>query len=102
MVSVEVRIPTVFRKFTDGQTAVEASPGTVQAVIDELEGRYPGLKEQLVPTDGELHRFVNVYLNDEDVRYLEKLQTKASEGDTLSLLPSVAGGSTQSRIARGK
>ena len=90
---VEVRIPTVFRKFTDQQSTVEVEPGTVSSVIGQLEERYPGFSRQLLTDEGELHRFVNVYVNDEDVRYIEKLDTKASEGDTVSLLPSVAGGS---------
>ena len=91
--TVEVRIPTVFRKFTDQQSTVEVDPGTIGDVIDQLDRKYPGFRGQLITDAGELHRFINVYLNDEDVRYLEKLDTKASEGDTISLLPSVAGGS---------
>ena len=89
---VEVRIPTVFRKFTDQQASVEVEAGTITSVIDQLEARYPGFGGQLLGDDGQLHRFVNVYVNDEDIRYLDKLETKASEGDTVSLLPSVAGG----------
>jgi molybdopterin synthase sulfur carrier subunit len=90
--SVEVRIPTVFRKFTDGKDVVELEPGTVADLIDQLETRYPGMKQQLMTDDGNLHRFVNVYVNDEDARYLEQLDTPVAEGDTVSLLPSVAGG----------
>jgi molybdopterin synthase sulfur carrier subunit len=91
-VSVQVRIPPVLRKYTDQRAMVEAEPGTLADVIDNLDARYPGLKGQLLNDDGQLHRFINVYLNDEDVRYLDSLGTKASEGDTLALLPSVAGG----------
>ena len=94
--AVEVRIPTVFRKFTDQQPSVEVEAGSVASVIDQLEQLYPGFGEQLLGEDGQLHRFVNIYVNDEDIRYLEKLDTKASEGDTVSLLPSVAGGSRAS------
>lgn len=90
--AVEVRIPTVFRKFTGGQGVVELTPGTVGDLIDQLEDRYPEMRGQLITEDGELHRFVNVYVNDEDVRYLDKLDTKAAEGDIVALLPSVAGG----------
>ena len=90
--AVEVRIPTVFRRFTDNQAVVEVEGGTIADVFDQLEARHPGFKEQLMTAEGELHRFVNVYVNDEDARYLEKLDTKVSEGDTVSLLPSVAGG----------
>jgi molybdopterin converting factor small subunit len=67
-------------------------PGSIGDLIQRLDERYPGLRGQLLTGEGELHRFVNVYLNDEDVRYLDKLDTKASEGDTVALLPSVAGG----------
>ena len=90
--AVEVRIPTVFRKFTDNQASVELEPGTLTDLVDQLEQRFPGMRDQLLTEDGQLHRFVNVYVNDEDARYLEKLDTKVSDGDTVSLLPSVAGG----------
>jgi sulfur-carrier protein len=91
-VAVEVRIPTVFRKFTDGQSTVELEPGTLGDLIGQLETRWPEMKGQIITESGELHRFVNVYVNDEDARYLDKLDTNVSEGDTVSLLPSVAGG----------
>jgi sulfur-carrier protein len=91
-VAVEVRIPTVFRKFTDGRSSVEVEPGTLSDLVDQLETQHPGIKEQLLTAHGQLHRFVNVYVNDEDARYLDKLDTKVTEGDTVSLLPSVAGG----------
>lgn len=90
--AVEVKIPTVFRKFTGNESTVEVEPGTIADLIDQLGSRYPGLKEQLLASDGELHRYVNVYVNDEDARYLDKLATEVSEGDKVSLLPSVAGG----------
>jgi sulfur-carrier protein len=91
-VSVEVRIPTVFRKFTAGEPVVELQPGTIADLIDELDRHYPGMKKQLMAEEGKLHRFVNVYVNDEDARYLDRLDTTVSEGDVVSLLPSVAGG----------
>ena len=90
--AVEVKIPTVFRKFTGNEATVELEPGTIADLIDQIESRYPGFKGQLIADDGQLHRFVNVYVNDEDARYLEKLDTKVGEGDKVSLLPSVAGG----------
>ena len=89
---VEVKIPTVFRKFTDGKPVVELDPGTIGELVDQLDRRYPGMKGQLLTEGGQLHRFVNVYVNDEDARYLDKLDTRVTEGDTVSLLPSVAGG----------
>ena len=90
--AVEVKIPTVFRKFTGNEATVELEPGTIADLIDQIDSRYPGFKGQLIADDGQLHRFVNVYVNDEDARYLEKLDTKVGEGDKVSLLPSVAGG----------
>ncbi len=90
--AVQVKIPTVFRKYTGNETTVELKPGTIGDLIEQLDARYPGFKEQLLTDDGQLHRFVNVYVNDEDARYLDKLDTKVDEGDKVSLLPSVAGG----------
>jgi molybdopterin converting factor small subunit len=72
---------------------IELDPGTNSELVDQLDNRYPGMRQQLMTDDGSLHRFVNVYLEDEDIRYLDALDTKASDGQTLSLLPSVAGGS---------
>lgn len=94
--AVEVKIPTVFRKYTGNEATVEVNPGTIGDLIDQLDARYPGFKQQLLAEDGQLHRFVNVYVNDEDARYLEKLDTKVGEGDKVSLLPSVAGGARSS------
>jgi sulfur-carrier protein len=91
-VSVEVRIPTVFRRFTNQEAVAQLEPGTIADLVTQLDHRYPGIGSQLLAEDRQLHRFVNVYLNDEDIRYLNKLETEASEGDTVSLLPSVAGG----------
>lgn len=89
---VTVKIPTVFRKFTDNQATVDVEAATIADMIAELDKKHPGLREQILTEEGELHRFVNIYVNDEDARYLEKLDTKVSEGDTVSILPSVAGG----------
>jgi molybdopterin converting factor small subunit len=91
-VSVEVRIPTVFRRFTNQEAVAQLEPGTIADLVTQLDRRYPGIGSQLLADDRQLHRFINVYLNDEDIRYLNKLETEASEGDTVSLLPSVAGG----------
>ena len=90
--SVTVKIPTVFRKFTDNQATVDVDGGTVAEIIKQLDSKHPGVRDQLLTETGELHRFVNVYVNDEDARYLEKLDTEVSDGDTVSILPSVAGG----------
>lgn len=90
--SVEVRIPTVFRRFTDQQSSVAVEAGTIASVIDQLEARYPGFGQQLMGEDGQLHRFVNVYVNDEDIRFLKNLETPVKEGDEISIVPAIAGG----------
>lgn len=89
--AIEVRIPTILRNYTGGAKAVEGSGGTVAELIGDLEGRHPGLRERLVDDNG-LRRFVNLYLNDEDVRFLGGLETPLSDGDTVTVLPAVAGG----------
>jgi molybdopterin converting factor small subunit len=89
--AIEVRIPTILRTYTDGAKAVDAKGSTLDELIGDLESRHPGLKDRLVD-DGRLRRFVNVYLNDEDVRFLAGLDTPVSDGDTVTVLPAVAGG----------
>ena len=90
--TVEVRIPTILRKHTDGARAVQGSGSTVREVLDQLDAAHPGLRSAIVAEGGDLHRFINVYLNDEDIRFLGSLETPVSDGDTLSILPAVAGG----------
>jgi molybdopterin converting factor small subunit len=90
--AIEVRIPTILRTYTGGAKAVEGSGGTLAELIDDLEGRSPGLRARLVEEDGSLRRFVNVYLNDEDVRFLGGVDTPLSDGDAVTVLPAVAGG----------
>ncbi|MGD0254501.1 MAG: ubiquitin-like small modifier protein 1 [Acidimicrobiales bacterium] len=92
VVPVEVRLPTVLRPHAGGQTIVSAKGGTIGEVLTDLTRSYPGMAGQLLTDDGSLHRFVNVYVNDDDVRYLDQLDTKVAEGDTVSILPAVAGG----------
>jgi molybdopterin synthase sulfur carrier subunit len=89
--AVEVRVTANMQTLLKGQKSVSAEGPTVRDVLDNVEQRYPGFKE-MVMTDGQLHRFVNVYLNDEDVRFLEQLNTKLKDGDVLSVLPALAGG----------
>ncbi len=91
--SVTVRIPTPLRRMTHGEGKVEVTPSDMTGLIDQLEVTYPGIKDRLVGENGELHYFVNLYLNGEDVRFLEGLDTAAGEGDEVSIVPSVAGGS---------
>ena len=90
---VEVRIPTMLRSHVAGAATVQADGSTVREIIDQLVAEHPSLGGQIVTDDGNLHKFVNVYLNDDDIRYLDKLDTKVGEGDTVSILPAVAGGS---------
>ena len=89
--AVEVRIPTILRNFTSGQKAVHGEGATLLEVLDDVEARYPGLKERLVE-ENNLRRFVNVYLNDEDVRFAGGLRARTSDGDVVVVLPAVAGG----------
>lgn len=89
---VDVRLPTILRPLAGGQAAVKAQGGTVGEVFDDLVKQFPGLSDRLVTEDGALHKFVNVYLNDDDVRYLDKLDTKVGGDDVISILPAVAGG----------
>jgi MoaD family protein len=89
--AIEVRIPTILRNYTDGAKAVEGGGATIDELFADLESRHPGLRDRLVDEKG-LRRFVNVYLNDEDVRFLGGLETKVSDGDTVTVLPAVAGG----------
>ncbi|MCC5574047.1 MULTISPECIES: MoaD/ThiS family protein [Microtetraspora] len=89
--AIEVRIPTILRTYTGGAKAVDATGATLEELIGDLESRHPGLKDRLVDDAG-LRRFVNVYLNDEDVRFLGGLGTPVADGDTVTVLPAVAGG----------
>jgi molybdopterin converting factor small subunit len=91
-VPVEIRLPTVLRAAADGQASVSVDGATVGEVFNSLVGQYPGLRGNLLDDAGGLHKFVNVYTNDEDIRYLEGLDTKVNDGDVLSILPAVAGG----------
>jgi molybdopterin converting factor small subunit len=90
--SVEVRIPTILRSYTDGAKAVEGSGPTLDDLVSDLESRHAGLRDRIVE-NGQLRRFVNVYVNDEDVRFLGGLATPVADGDAVTILPAVAGGS---------
>ncbi len=87
-----VRIPTPLRKLTNDEELVEVDAGTIGSVIDQLQSRYPGIQERLVDENGEVRRFVNVYLNEEDIRFLENKQTEVKDGDEISIIPAIAGG----------
>jgi sulfur-carrier protein len=89
--AIEVRIPTILRTYTGGAKSVEGSGDTLSDLLGDLESRHSGLRDRLVDDKG-LRRFVNVYLNDEDVRFLGGLETPVKDGDTVTVLPAVAGG----------
>ena len=89
--SVEVKVTATLQKMVGGQRVIEGEGTTVGEVIDDLERKHPGIKD-MVMVDGQIHRFVNIYLNDEDVRFLSQLDTPLKEGDVLSILPALAGG----------
>ncbi len=89
---ISVRIPTPLRKFTGGAESVTASGGTVAAVVQDIESRHPGLKERICDDAGKVRRFVNLYVNGEDIRFLSSLDTPVKEGDEISIVPAIAGG----------
>lgn len=89
--SIQVSIPTILRTHTGGEKRVTATGSTLQAVIADLESNYSGISDRLVD-DGKLHRFVNIYVNDEDVRFSGGLDTAIADGDSVTILPAVAGG----------
>ncbi|EDP76072.1 ubiquitin-like small modifier protein 1 [Hydrogenivirga sp. 128-5-R1-1] len=90
--AVTVRVPTPLRRLTDGQGEVEVEASTVREAIEKLEEQYPGFRERLLDEKGELRRFVNLYLNDEDIRFLKGADTELKDGDVLSIVPAIAGG----------
>ena len=90
--AIEVRIPTILRTYTGGEKAVEAKGDTLEGLIDDLDSRHSGIKSRLITEEGKLHRFVNIYVNDEDVRFLGSLETPLKDGDSVTVLPAVAGG----------
>ena len=87
-----VRIPTPLRKLTNNEELVEVNASTIGEAITELQGRFPGIKERLLDETGAVRRFVNVYVNEEDIRFLQNQQTALKEGDEISIIPAIAGG----------
>ena len=88
----KVRIPTPLRKLTNNEELVEVNGGTVADAIAELQSRYPGIQERLLDDTGAVRRFVNVYVNEEDIRFLQNQQTPLKDGDEMSIIPAIAGG----------
>ncbi|MGB4863661.1 MAG: MoaD family protein [Tepidiformaceae bacterium] len=90
--TINVRVTAVLQKLTNGQKTVEASGSTVTEIFEDMERKFPGFKEQVYGGDGKLHRFVNIYLNDEDIRYTGGVDTAIKAGDSIDVLPALAGG----------
>ena len=90
--SVRVRVPTPLRKFTNGADEVAAQGSNIKALVDDLEKTYPGIKERICDETGKVRRFVNVYVNGDDIRFLQNLETAVKEGDNISIVPAIAGG----------
>lgn len=91
--SVLIRIPTPLRPLTNGQNEVQETGESVREILDKLTARYPGIGERLLDEKGEVRRFINIYVNEEDIRFREGVQTALKEGDELSIIPAIAGGS---------
>ena len=90
--AAKVRIPTPLRKLTNNEEIIEVNAGTIAAAIAELQSRYPGIRERLLDESGAVRRFVNVYVNEEDIRFLQNQQTPIKDGDEVSIIPAIAGG----------
>ena len=90
--SIQVRIPTPLRKFTGGSDTVEATGTSIGAILADLESKHPGLRERICEADGSVRRFVNLYINGDDIRFLENLSSPVKDGDEVSIVPAIAGG----------
>ena len=91
---IKVRIPTPLRKLTNGESEVEANGADISELIDDLEKNYPGIKGKLCEENGNVRKFLNIYLNDDDIRFMDSLATEVREGDNISLIPAIAGGAS--------
>ena len=89
---IKVRIPTPLRKLTHDEEEVETCADSIGAAISDLEARYPGIQERLLDESGEVRRFVNIYVNEEDIRFLDNKDTALNDGDEVSIIPAIAGG----------
>jgi molybdopterin synthase sulfur carrier subunit len=90
--AIKVRIPTPLRKLTHDQDVVQVEAATVKVAIDQLQTQFPGIKERLLDDTGKVRRFVNVYVNEEDIRFMQNQQTPLKDGDEISIIPAIAGG----------
>ena len=92
--AVKVRIPTPLQRLTQGQEEVEGAPGTIISLVNDLDSKYPGIAER-ISENNKIRRFVNIYLNDEDIRFIKAEETAVKDGDEVSIVPAIAGGSNQ-------
>ena len=90
--SIAVKVPTILRTYTGGESTVSVTGATVADALSDLDARYPGIGARVLDDQGNLRRFVNVYINDDDVRFLQNLETPTPEGSSISIIPAVAGG----------
>ena len=90
--SIKVRIPTPLQKLTGGQAEIQAAAASVTELVSELEKNFPGIKDRLCDDTGKIRRFVNIYLNEEDIRFIDQEKTKLKDGDEVSIVPAIAGG----------
>ena len=90
--TVRVRVPTPLRKFTNGADEVSAQGSNLRLLVDDLERNFPGIKERICDETGKIRRFVNIYVNGDDIRFLQNLETSLKEGDNISIVPAIAGG----------
>ncbi|HWO43932.1 MAG TPA: ubiquitin-like small modifier protein 1 [Candidatus Eisenbacteria bacterium] len=90
--SVRVRVPTPLRKFTQGLDEVSAEGNNVRSLVEDLEKKFPGIKDRICDENGKIRRFVNVYVNGDDIRFLQNLETNVKDGDAISIVPAIAGG----------
>jgi molybdopterin synthase sulfur carrier subunit len=91
-VTIKVKIPTPLRKLTENRSEVDADGSTIRDIVDSLEAQFPGFKERMCDENGDLRRFVNVYVGEEDIRFMDGLDTKIPDGESVSIIPAVAGG----------
>lgn len=90
--AVTVRVPTPLQKLTNGKSEISANGSSVKEVLNDVEKNFPGVKERLYSEDGELRRFINIYINEEDIRFMDSDNSAVKDGDTLSIIPAIAGG----------
>jgi sulfur-carrier protein len=90
--TIQVRIPVQLRALTNGEEVVTATGRSVSEIIEDIDGKYPGVRDRICEADGKVRRFVNIFVNEEDIRFLDNLQTPISENDEVSIIPAIAGG----------